>query len=215
MFHYSNGSADPHDVNIYWIKVNIDLNSTVSIDALNKQTKSLKKGIKVQDNLSLFIKKIQSKHSGLYNCHLNSTSTEFQSSLTAPFETYSYFVQVTDRKNRTLNGTYTEWNYYEDYVYRSGESKVQAIPNGNRNTALVVHWSAWGNCVCGKYKYDTRSYRYAYCCVKLFDGLMLPCQSEILREIRHDIAKIVENISTFKEYRRCMDDCVPGCTSFA
>ncbi|XP_037030444.1 uncharacterized protein LOC119070282 isoform X2 [Bradysia coprophila] len=208
------GSDDSHDVNIFWRRVDIHLNRTESTRALNKQTKSVENGIKVLDNLSLFFKKVQPKHSGLYNCYMNATSREFQSSLTAPFETYSYFIHVSVHKNKLLNGTYTEWNYYEDFVYRSGENKVQALAHANHTSkpSLIVHWSAWGNCLCGKYKYDTRSYRYAYCCVRLFDGLLLPCQSEVLKEIRDDVAKIVENISTFKEYRRCMDDCIPVVT---
>lgn len=215
---HSNGSNDLHDVNIYWSRVNVHLNRSDSTHPLNRQTKSLDKSIKLTDNLSLVFKKIQPKHSGLYNCHLNSTTTDFQSSLTAPFEAYTYFIHVSDNKNEKMNGTYTEWNYYKDYVYRSGENKMQAIPHHANQTSkpsLIVHWSAWGNCNCGKYKFDTRSYRYAYCCVKLFDGLILPCQSVILKEIHQDVARIVENIFTFKEYRRCMDDCIPGCISIS
>lgn len=168
------------------------------------------------DNMSLFMKKVQPKHSGLYNCYLNSSSSDFKTSLTTPFETYSYFVQVSNRSNQSLNGTYSDWNYYEDYVYKSGEKMVQAIHTGNQTfkPTLIVHWSVWGHCLCGKFKYDTRSYRYAYCCVQLSDGLVLPCQSTVLKEIRSDVAKIVEKISKFKEYRRCMEDCIPGMILF-
>lgn len=213
LFFYSTGSSDPHDVNIFWNKVDVTLNKTGAIHSFNKQTKSLAKGIKILDNTSLFIKKVRPQHSGLYNCYMNSSSSDFKSSLTAPFETYSYFIHVCDqRKNNSINGTYTEWNHYEDYVYKPGEKMVQSIPHINQmfKPSLIVHWSAWGKCLCGKYTYDTRSYRDAYCCVKLFHGLILPCQSSSLKEIRPEVAKILENISTFKEYRRCMEDCIPG-----
>lgn len=89
---------------------------------------------------------------------------------------------------------------------------IQSLPYINQTfkPSLIVNWSAWGNCLCGKYTYDTRSYRYGNCCVKLFHGLILPCQSSILKEIRPELAKILEKIARFKEYRRCMEDCIPG-----
>lgn len=179
---------------------------------LNKQKKSLEKGLKVLDNTSLYIKKVQPKHSGLYNCYLNSSSSDFKSSLTSDYVTYSYLLHVCDQKNTSPNGTYTEWNYYEDFVYKSGEKMLQSIPHINQTykPTLMVYWSAWGNCLCGKYTFDTRSYRYAYCCIKLFHGLIFPCQSLLLKKIQPEIAQILENISQFKEYRRCMEDCTPG-----
>lgn len=111
-----------------------------------------------------------------------------------------------------MNGTYTEWNYYEDYVYRLSERVIQSIPlmNHTSSPSLIVYWGDWGNCLCGKYTYDTRSYRNAYCCIKLFHALILPCQSLVLTEIQPEIAKIVHHISNFREYRRCIEDCVPG-----
>lgn len=202
---------------MYWNKVDVTLNKTHAAHSLNKQTKSSEKGYKILDNFSLYIKKVQPKHSGLYNCYLNLSSSDFMSSLTTEFETYSYFIYVSNKKNQSpLNGTYTEWNYYEDYVYKSGEKMVQSIPHINQTfqPSLAVHWTAWGSCLCGKYTYDTRSYRFAYCCVNLFHGLILPCQSSVLKEIRPDVAKILENIAVFKEYRRCMDDCIPGERNF-
>ncbi len=213
----SSASYHHHDVDIHWMKVHININQTEVVHSLNKQMKSLVKDMKILENTSLYIKKAQPKHSGLYNCYLNSSSSDFKSSLSTPFETYSFFIHVSDdTKNKSLNGTYTEWNYYEDFVYKSGGKMVQSLPNGNQTAkpSLLVHWSSWGNCMCGKYTYDTRSYRFAYCCIKLHGGLILPCQSAALKEIRPDVVKIVGNISNFKEYRRCMDDCVPGAFFF-
>lgn len=138
--------------------MDVTLNKTDATHLLNKEMKALEKGMKVLDNASLYIKKVQPKHSGLYNCYLNSSSSDFKSSLTSLYETYSYFIHVSDRKNTSLNGTYTEWNYYEDYFYKSGEKMVQSIPHINQmfKPSLMVYWSAWGSCICGKYTFDTR-----------------------------------------------------------
>lgn len=193
--------------------MDITLNATDASHQLNKQTKSLAKDLKILDSTALYIKKVRPKHSGLYNCCVHSSTFDLESNLTAHHETtYSYFVHVSNQRNKSLNGTYTEWNYYEDYVYKSGEKMVQSIPHINQmfKPSLTVHWSRWGKCLCGKYTFDTRSYRYAHCCIKLFHGLILPCQSQVLKEIRPEIAKVLEHISTFKEYRRCMEDCTPG-----
>lgn len=208
---FSDGS-DPNDVNIYWKKVNVILNTTLeSSQILNKQTKALRKKLKILDN-SLYFKKIESKESGLYNCYLNTSSPDYDSTVTLQHETFSYFIHVYNVTTQTVNGTYTEWNYYEDYVYKANEKMIQSIPLINQmfRPSLIVHWSAWGNCLCGKYTYDTRSYRLAYCCTKIFHGLILPCQSSILKDISPEIAKILGNIMNFKEYCRCMEDCLPG-----
>lgn len=205
-------SFDLQNADIYWEKVDITLDKTEKSHPLNKQFKSFEKGLKILANSSLYIKKVKTKHSGLYSCYRNLSSADYNSSLTAHSETYSYFLDVSNRKNKPSNGTYTEWNYYEDYVYKPGEKLMQSIPHINQTLkpSLMVHWSDWGKCICGKYTYDTRSYRYANCCVKFYHGLVLPCQSLALKGIRPEIAKILGNISTFKEYQRCMDDCVPG-----
>lgn len=174
--------------------------------------KTFQKNLKILDNTSLFIKKIQNKDSGLYTCYLNTSSSDYETTLTSHYESYSYFIHIFNEKNQSKNGTYTEWNYYEGYVYRSCEKMMQSIPliNDMFKPSLIVHWSAWGDCLCGKYKYDTRSYRNAHCCTKLFHGLILPCQSLVLKEVRPEISKILETVANFKEYRRCMEDCVPG-----
>lgn len=192
---------------------NISLQSSQS---LNKKTKAFQRDMIILDDASLLIKKMKSKHSGLYNCYLNASSLDYETSLTTSFATFSYFVQVVDEKNQTLlNGSYTEWNYYEDNVYATAQRQIQSILLNNRttNTSTVkVHWTDWGNCLCGIYKYDTRSYKYGYCCANMSEHLVLPCHSLILKEFYPELTKIVEHISVFKQYKRCLDDCVPGKT---
>lgn len=125
--------------------------------------------------------------------------------VTNPTETYTYFVEILDRKSHVpQTGSLSDWIRYRD---------EQIVPI-QREAAdqLQFEWTDWGPCLCGSFRYDTRHYRNGNCVVKRLVGnatVLLACQSDLLAEFGSAVAQLTANVSNFQQYERCMDECVP------
>ena len=85
---------------------------------------------------------------------------------------------------------------------------------------MEYSWDDWSKCICGVKLYNTRRYRIGHCYVKINDNvnntnllnnsLFLPCKSDYLTNNYKFCADLVRNVTDFKEYEHCFDECVPG-----
>lgn len=175
---------------------------------------SVKKGFTITDTGYLFFK-AKPRYSGLYRCCHTDLSHVF-----------SYYLTVVPRTEVPLIGSISDWIRYRNDVVEPTRDDIQLLAmfgadNQNNSSTNVVDvdifytWTDWGQCLCGSFKYDTLRYRYGYCCIRIAESngnvIVLPCAGEHLRASAYpQYAAVVANVSTFREYQRCMDECVPG-----
>lgn len=156
--------------------------------------------------------------SGFYHCR-----REIAANYTIDMShAYSYYIAVVPRTEATLIGSISDWIRYRNDVVEPIRDDIQLLAmfgadsrNNPVDVDIFYNWTEWGQCVCGTFKYDTLQYRYGYCCVRITESngnvIVLPCAGEHLISAAYpQFAVAVANLTTFKEYQRCMDECVPG-----
>lgn len=197
-----------------------DTSTNINITLSKLQIGSVKKGFTILETGYLFFK-AKLRHSGLYHCR--GQSANYSINLSPAF---SYYLAIVPQTEVPLVGSVSDSISYRNDVVEPIRDDIQLLAifgedsQNNRSTNpidvdIFYTWTEWGQCVCGTFKYDTVRYRYGYCCVRIaeFSGnvIVLPCAGDHLIEASYpQFAATVANVSTFKEYERCMDECVPG-----
>lgn len=165
--------------------------------------------------------KAKLRHSGLYHCR-GEIASNYTIDTTRAF---AYYLAVVPQTEVALIGSISDWIRYRNDVVHPIRDDIQLAMFGSESqnnqsknpvdVDMFYSWTEWGQCVCGTFKYDTLQYRYGYCTVRIVElngnVIVLPCAGEHLISAAYpQFAAAVANVSIFKEYQRCMGECVPG-----